>query len=155
QKTASGSDKDKFHFTEDTAQYNSFSQSGVQAGYGLDLELIAATPPRQGFVGFTEPSSPARTANIPRGAEFITIDGADFKSGSASVLNAGLFPSNAGESHTFVFRYPGASSNTTVVLVSANVTSTPVQNVKKIVQGADTVGYMQFNDHIATSEQQL
>jgi hypothetical protein len=37
-------------------------------------------------------------------------------------------------------------------MVSANVTSTPVQNVRTIRAAAGTVGYMLFNDHIATSE---
>jgi hypothetical protein len=40
-------------------------------------------------------------------------------------------------------------------MVAANVTSTPVQNVGTIGTRSGTVGYMLFNDHIATSEQQL
>jgi hypothetical protein len=39
-------------------------------------------------------------------------------------------------------------------MVATNVTSTPVQNVETVGR-AGTVGYMLFNDHIATSEQQL
>src|SRR5712672_1642032 len=97
--TASGAAKDKFHFTADTAEYESFSQSGVQAGYGLDVELLAASPPRRNFIAFTEPNSPAATANIQRGAKIVTIDGADFANGSATVLNAGLFPAKTGETH--------------------------------------------------------
>jgi hypothetical protein len=37
-------------------------------------------------------------------------------------------------------------------MVSANVASTPVQNVKTVRAASGTVGYMLFNDHIATSE---
>jgi hypothetical protein len=40
-------------------------------------------------------------------------------------------------------------------MVSANVTSTPVQNVAAVRTATGTVGYMLFNDHIATSEQLL
>jgi len=32
--TPSGSPKDRFHFTQDTAEWLAFSQSGVSAGYG-------------------------------------------------------------------------------------------------------------------------
>ena len=40
-------------------------------------------------------------------------------------------------------------------MVSANVTSTPVQNVGTIGTRSGRVGYMLFNDHIATAEQLL
>src|SRR3954468_20047816 len=33
-KTASGKDKDQFHFTYDTAVWKALSQSGIEAGYG-------------------------------------------------------------------------------------------------------------------------
>jgi carboxyl-terminal processing protease len=154
-KTPSGADKDKFHFTEDTAQYNSFAQSGVQAGYGLDVELLAALPPRQNFVGYTEPNSPAFNANIQRGAQIVTIDGADFTNGSATVLNAGLFPANSGEAHTFVVLDPGAAVTRTIVLTSVNVVETPVLIVKTVNSSGGPVGYILFNDHIATSESEL
>jgi hypothetical protein len=42
-----------------------------------------------------------------------------------------------------------------VTLVSQNFTSTPVQNVHTISTAMGLVGYMQFNDHIATAEGQL
>jgi carboxyl-terminal processing protease len=153
-KTATGSPKDKFHFTYDTAEWQSFSQSGTQAGYGFDLELIASTPPRQGYVAFIEPGSPAATANIQRGTQFVTVDGADFANGSATTLNAALFPSKAGEAHSFVVRDPNGTTRT-VPLTSANITETPVQFVKSISIGAERVGYLLFNDHIATAESQL
>jgi hypothetical protein len=40
-------------------------------------------------------------------------------------------------------------------MVSANVTSSPVQNVGTIGTAAGNVAYMLFNDHLATSEQAL
>src|SRR5581483_1475600 len=42
-----------------------------------------------------------------------------------------------------------------VTMQSANVTSTPVQNVHAISTASDAVGYMLFNDHIATAEAAL
>jgi hypothetical protein len=50
----------------------------------------------------------------------------------------------------------GTTTPRTITLVSANITATPVQNVKTIPTAAgDLVGYMLFNDHIATAEGEL
>ena len=50
----------------------------------------------------------------------------------------------------------GTTTPRTVTLVSATVTETPVQNVKTLPTAAgDLVGYMLFNDHIATAEGEL
>ena len=153
--TTSGKPKDKFHFTYPTNVWVALSQSGVQAGYGAEWALLAATPPRKAVVAFIEPGSPAAAANIGRGAQVLTVDGVDVATGNAATLNAGLFPANAGESHKFELLDAGATASRTVTLVSANVTSTPVQNVKTVASGGATVGYMLFNDHIATAESEL
>ncbi len=153
--TPSSKPKDKFHFTYPTSVWVSLSQSGVQAGYGANWALLAKTPPREAVVAFIEGGSPAAAANIARGARVLTIDGVDFATGNADKLNAGLYPSNTGESHAFEILDPGASVSRKVTLVSANITSTPVQNVKTLSAGGATVGYMLFNDHIATAESEL
>ena len=44
-KTASGKDKDQFHFSMSTADWQALSQTGVQAGYGVSWALLARTPP--------------------------------------------------------------------------------------------------------------
>jgi hypothetical protein len=51
---------------------------------------------------------------------------------SINILNAGLSPQSVGESHTFSIQDLGAAPPRTVTLVSANVTETPVQNVKTV-----------------------
>jgi len=153
-KTSTGSDKDKFHFTANTADYTAFTPSGTTAGYGWELAVIANRAPRQAYVAFTEPGSPAANQNIPRGASLLSVDGTDFVNGDPAPLNAGLSPAKAGESHVFGLRDLSGTTRT-VTLVSANVTSTPVQNVKAISSGGAMVGYIQFNDHIATAEGQL
>ncbi len=159
--TPSGNPKDKFHFTYATPQWVALSQSGVEAGYGAQWVLISSRPPRQVIVAYTDPNSPATTAptNLRRGASVLTVDGADVvnanDSNSVAILNAGLFPPAAGTSHTFSILDPGSSTPRTVTMVAVNVTSTPVQNVETLKAGGGTVGYMLFNDHIATSESQL
>ena len=159
--TASGNPKDKFHFTYPTDQWVALSQSGVEAGYGVQWVVVASRPPRKVVVAYTEPNSPATAASVQlaRGAEVLAVDGVDAVNASdttsVNTLNAGLFPSAAGASHSFSILDLGAAAPRTVTMVSANVTSTPVQNVGTIGTRSGSVGYMLFNDHIATSEQLL
>jgi hypothetical protein len=154
--TASGNAKDRFHFTYPTAEWVALAQSGVEAGYGVEWIVLASRPPRQVVVAFTEPGSPATAAGLARGAQVLAVDGVDMvnatDSASVNTLNAGLHPSAAGVSHTFSILDLEASAPRTIAMVSANVASTPVQNVRTVRSAGATVGYLLFNDHIATSE---
>jgi hypothetical protein len=88
----------------------------------------------------------------------VSVDGTDINGAdqtSVNKLNAGLFPETAGESHTFVMQPADGSQAVTKTVTSADFASTPVQNVKVIATGSKAVGYMLFNDHIATAESQL
>jgi len=158
--TASGAPKDKFHFTYDTAQWESLSINGVQAGYGAQWALVAAAPPRQILVAYTEPGSPAATApaSLLRGAEVLAVDGVDAVNNNTQAgvdtLNAGLFPANLNETHTFQIQDPGGAQRT-VMMTSASITTHSVQNVGTIPVSGGSVGYMLFNDHLATSEAAL
>lgn len=155
--TPSGADKDKFHFTYDSEEWFQLSQSGVSAGYGATFVLLSRTPPREIVIAYTEPNSPATAANVNlmRGARIVTIDGFDVNTSTQAgvdALNAGLFPAGPGESHTFGVRDLGSSQTRTVTMVSQDIVSEPVQNVRVIDTPTGRVGYMVFNDHIATAE---
>jgi carboxyl-terminal processing protease len=154
--TASGKPKDQFHFTYDTPTWIALSQSGVAFGYGFQLALVkATTPDRVGIVAFTEPGTPATTNSITRGAAIVTVDGVDLANGTdVATLNAGLFPTAAG-AHTFTIRDLGAATTRTVTITAQAITETPVQNVMTLPAPNASVGYMLFNDHIATAEAQL
>jgi len=156
-RTPSGALKDKFHFTFDTEEWIALSQSGASAGYGAQLAFISSSPPRQILVAYTEPNSPATNLPVPllRGTEFITVDGVSVANGNADALNAAFFPSDAGETHTFEVLDSGALNPRTVTMTSALVVSAPVQNTQVIDTPTGRVGYMLFNDHIATAEQAL
>ena len=154
---AAGQPKDKFHFTYDTTAWEQLSLNGVSYGYGFEVALLAATPPRSAVVAYLDAPSgtPATANNIARGAAIITIDGVDLANGSdVATLNAGLFPTQAGP-HTFVIQDLGSSTTRTVTLQAQQITETPVQNVKTLNIGGAKVGYMLFNDHIATAELEL
>ena len=154
--TPSGAPKDKFHFTYPTDDWIALSQSGVSAGYGAVWSVLADLPPRQVVIAYTEPGSPATDAGLERGAEVLAVDGVDLvNSNDVDPLNAGLWPASAGEDHNFTIRDLDSGQTRIVMMQSINVTSTPVQNVHTIATAAGTVGYMLFNDHIATAEQGL
>ena len=154
--TASGNPKDKFHFTYGTEEWEKLSQSGVSAGYGIEFFRVSSSPPRSWLVALVQPGSPASAADLARGADLIAVDGVDFTGGSdVDTLNAALFPETLGESHEFVFRDLNSAEERTVTLVSAEITLTPVQSVEIIETESGPVGYMLFNEHIATAEAML
>ena len=157
--TPSGNPRDQFHFTFDSAEYEALSQGGVSAGYGTEFAIVASRPPRQVLVVMTQPDSPAAAVGLDRGAEILRIDGVDVindnTAAGIAVLNAGLRPSALGETHTFEIRDLGATTSRTISLTSASITSTPVPMTKVISTPTGDVGYIQFNDHIATAEIQL
>ena len=156
--TTSGKAKDQFHFTYDTPTWIALSQSGVSYGYGFEVDLVSAVPPRKAVIAYTDPNTPATANSIARGAQVLKVDGVDLVNdgtqAGVDVLNAGLFPDTAG-AHTFSILDAGASTPRNVTLTAASLVSTPVQNVKTLPAPYQTVGYMQFNDHIATAESQL
>jgi hypothetical protein len=156
--TSSGQPKDKFHFTYPSDEWFQLSQSGISAGYGAQWVLLAAVPPRKVVVAYTEPNSAATAVNLARGAEILVADGVDVINGgtqaNVNTLNAAFFPSQPGETHTFTIRdLNGTQRN--ITMTSANITSVPVQNVGTITTPTGNVGYMLFNDHIATAESGL
>jgi C-terminal processing protease CtpA/Prc len=155
--TPSGQPKDKFHFTFDSEEWFQLSQSGVSAGYGMQVVLISAAPPRQILVAYTEPNSPATNLPIPlaRGAEFIAVNGVPVVNGDADILNDAFFPSAAGETNTFEVLDLGEADTRMIEMTSEIITSAPVQNTKVIDTPTGRIGYMLFNDHIATAEQAL
>ena len=159
--TPSGAEKDRFHFSMDTEEWNELSQSGVSAGYGARFAVLASRPPRDIRVAYTQPNSPAThpDAAFLRGTKILAIDGVDAvhapSRAEVDVLNAGLFPSELGEDHEFTVLDPGSSLERTVTLRSASITSDPVQHVRTIETDAGTVGYLLFLDHIATAEKRL
>ena len=159
ERTPSGNDKDRFHFTYPTAEWEDLSQSGISVGYGARIVLLSRRPPREAAVAYVEPASPASQAGLARGARILEIDGADLVNGGTQAdvdtLNAGLFPAAEGESHEFVILDLGAEEPRTVTLRAIEVTSDPVQHVQVLDTDQGPVGYMLFNDFIATAEREL
>ena len=157
----SGQPKDKFHFTVPTDEWIQFSQSGVSFGYGVEWAFLSAAPPRQALVAYTEPNSPASDppVSLARGAELLFVDGVDFVNDNTQagvdIVNAALFPTQAGEQHSFTIRDLGSPITRAVTMTSAGISLSPVQNVSFVATPTGNVGYMLFNAHIAVAEEGL
>jgi carboxyl-terminal processing protease len=157
--TSTGHPKDRFHFTYATSQWEQMSQAGVDIGYGVTWDLQVSAPPRQVYAAYVWPGYAAQAAHIVRGLKVLTIDGVDMvnasDTASVNTLNQGLSPTTAGESHTFTLQDTLSGTTSTVTLQAATVTETPVPIVTTVSTATGPVGYILFNDHIATSEQEL
>lgn len=156
--TASGAPRDQFHFTYPTTEWIALSQSGVVAGYGVEWVILSPAPPRDAVAAYVEPGSPAAAQGIARGARLRRVDGVDFVNAptqaDVDAIVAGLYPDQANETHSFqILDLDGTLRG--FQMTSVNVTLTPVQNVQAIATPTGNVGYMLFNDHIATAEQGL
>ena len=153
---AQGQAKDKFHFTYTTSAWEALSINDANIGYGVQFFVLQATPPRQVIVAYTQPGSPAvaAPASLVRGATVLTVDGVDVVNGGTQAdvdaINAGLSPATVGESHTFGVQDPGSSTTRTFTIAAANITDVPVQDVS-VISGTH-IGYMLFNDQLATAE---
>lgn len=156
--SASGSKVDKFSFAYPTAAWNALSQSGTEAGYGIEWMRYRSATPRSWRVAMVQPGSPAATAGIQRGDTLVSVDGVDFVTDSTAngvtVITDGIFP-RAGAQHTLVLSRTGTGNQTHVLTASSSVAIDPVPLVTTFTSGANNIGYMVFTDHIVPSEQKL
>ena len=152
--TPSGLAKDRFHFTSNTAEYLAEVTSAPSASYGAELRVLANTPPRDVRVLYTTPGTPGTellngTPKLARGTRILSVDGVDLVNGGSTqaqvdTLNNGLFPRNAGESHTFNVRYADGTERS-VTLVSAALVEAPVNRRSVITTPTGKVGYILLN----------
>jgi C-terminal processing protease CtpA/Prc len=150
--TASGKPRDQFSFSYDSAAWQSLIDAGQSAGYGLQYTVVPNT--RIIRITYTDAGSPAAVAGVARGDMIVAVDDIDIDTIPRDALNAALFPSGTGQTHRFTLRSI-AGATRTVALTSALVTSTPVAMVKTFASGAARIGYVLFNDHLASAESPL
>lgn len=151
---ASGKPKDQFHFSMLTADYLAQITSAPTAGYGAEIAVFSGTPPRDVRVLYTQAGTPAAeleagTPKLARGARILTVDGIDLVNGGTTqaqidILNNGLFPRTAGETHTFTVRYAD-NTERTISMVSGSIVETPVNRQAVLPTASGNVGYVLFN----------
>jgi len=154
EQTASGKDKDEFHFSEPTEDFLARRNSAPRASYGASFAIFSGTPPRDVRVRYTDPDTPASQEvagqpNLLRGTEILEVDGVDVVNSNSQAdidtLNNGLFPANAGEMHAFEVRDPGSASTRTIMMTSENLSSKPVNRTRIIDTASGKAGYILFN----------
>ncbi len=152
--TLSGKPKDEFHFTQPTDEFLAARNSVPSATYGARYVVFSTTPPRDYRILYTEPNTPASTeimglANFVRGARILEVDGVDIvNAGTQSevdMINAGLFPATAGETHTFMVQDPGAGAPRMITMMSVDFARKPVNRMRTINTATGPVGYMLLN----------
>ena len=160
--TPSGAPRDQFHGTMDTGEYQQFSQSGVTFGYGAELIYARNDPPRELYIAYVEPVSPAAGSGLQRGMRIMEIDGIDLVNTTSpaeiAMLNAALSPETNGETHTLGVLASGDPDTGTYPqheVSAASITTSPVlsYDIKNTASG--NVGYLVFNNHVATAEEEL
>lgn len=153
-RTPSGKAKDNFHHAMPTDEWNALAQSGESLGYGATWAIISGDIPRELRVVYVEPDSPAELAGIQRGDKVIDVDGFSVEySINIAALNAALWPTEEGVEHYFVIAPRDESPRRRVTMEASKVQSKPVLRAKRLP--GTNIGYILFNDHIATAERQL
>ncbi len=152
--TASGEDKDDFHFSQSTEDFLEQRNSAPRSGYGARFIAFSTSTPRDYRVQYTEPNSPASNPvngqiPFPRGTRILEVDGIDLVNGGASqaeldTLNDGLFPATAGESHDFRVRDVDGTERS-FSLTSQDIAQAPVNRTSTIDTANGKVGYILFN----------
>ncbi len=153
ERTASGKDKDDFHFSEPTTAYLARRNAAPRATYGASLLALSTTPPRDFRVRYTEPGSPAAAvtggqAAFERGSRIFRVNGIDLINTNVpseiDELNAALFPASAGITTQFDIR-DADGDDRTVSLTSVNLSPPPVNRTAIISTSSGNVGYILFN----------
>ncbi len=153
QRTASRKLRDEFSFIYPTAAWDAL-QKGVVAGFGAEWIEEPGTP-RSVRIGYVDPNTPASAQALTRGMRVISVDGV---SAADDATDAALFSPRPGQSYTFVIadaNDPSGAQQRSLTMTAAQVTKTPVQNVRTISTPSGNVGYMTFNDHNLPAEAQL
>jgi carboxyl-terminal processing protease len=158
-RTKSGKLVDEFSFTVPTANLVR-QQSGVSSGYGIRFSQIINVIPRQLFVLYVEPGSPAQLAGVQRGDAVTSVDGVSMNTttdAGIAVLNAGLFPQVASKTTSLGLRAANTATERFVTMTSSeNITVSPVQLTKTFTVGTSTVGYLVLNSFgIKSAERQM
>jgi len=151
--TPSGEDKDDFHFSQSTEEFLAARTSTPAPRYGVSLDIVSDTPPRNYRVRYTEPGSPAATVvngkpNFIRGTRILEIDGIDFVNtrdqAEIDTMFEAFFDAPANEPHTFLVE-DADGDRRAVTMSRENLAPKPVNRTRIINTPTGRVGYMLIN----------
>jgi carboxyl-terminal processing protease len=153
QKTASGSDVDKFSFVTDTNTWNNFTGS-TGLGYGLMVKSSEATGVKVVMVSYVYPNTPAMTYGLARGDQIVSIDGvlaSDTTTAGKAAFEEGLNPTKD-IAHTFVLARAGETFSITLLPEAGTLQQA---EYKVLTQSGRKLGYLLFNSHVLSAENDL
>ncbi len=155
EKTANGTEKDRFHFSEDEVQGDQVTFTGERGGYGINWSFNND----QLFVVYVDNDSPASNAGLTRGMQLISAQGIALAGprtkAQTDTLNEVLFNPELDREHTFVFRdLQGVSRSLSMTAKNVPISSVHVNKTIDTVTGP--VGYLAFTTfNTFTAENQL
>lgn len=143
EKTANGTAKDRFHFTEDEVQGDQVTFSGERGGYGINWMAKG----NQRFVLFIDNNSPARAAGVTRGMELIAAGDVVLASERTDMqtaqLNEAAFNPKLNSEYNFVFK-DVSGRLIDVKMTARNVAISTVNTLNIIKTPTGPVGYIAF-----------
>lgn len=146
--TASGKDKDEFHWLQPTSEVEEYVQLGVSYGYGISFDRQSSTAPRQWIVKNVTLETQAFTAGVSRGSKLLKVDGIDFvntdNDDEIDIINNAIFSYIEGEPHTFTF-VDVNDVEYQVELQTAAISDVPLQIAKTIETPQGKTGYLLLN----------
>ena len=137
--------KDRYSYTQNTAQYTQFFAEGTRTGYGYALmyEDAAKTVLK---VRLIEPRSPLGTQGLlQRGDTIVSIDGFTPAQITAGQLSA---VSTEGVQRNFVVQ--GSTGQRSFSALSATFPLSPVIDARVLTVGSTRVGYLMYQEFITT-----
>ncbi|MDK1290474.1 S41 family peptidase [Pseudoalteromonas umbrosa] len=153
QKTASGQDRDQFHFSQSYEDFKKESQDGVSASFGLTWTIPQS---RMAYVAYVNDNTPAASAGVQRGDRLLKVGDIDFATFTsedrAQILTAFTPQKDQVVTLTLLDRN---EQEKVVTMTAQDLQLVPVNNTQVFEHQGKLVGYMQFNQFVASAQSGL
>ena len=149
--------KDRFSFVEPQSVADAFFNAGQEIGYGAVFKFDTVNNLR---IGFVDATGPLAAQGVNRGAQIVALNGTAVSALSTAQLNALLFPTAVGVSLSFTILDLNQTVPRNVTVSSASIVEDPVPLVRVLPAdpanpASAKIGYLLFDDHVATAESKL
>ncbi|MBQ4813181.1 hypothetical protein A7985_21575 [Pseudoalteromonas luteoviolacea] len=152
-KTASGRDKDEFHFTESYEDFKKESQDGVSASFGINWTIPQS---RMAYVAYVTANSPAAEAGVERGDRLLKVgdlEFATFNNQDSAQFNQIISAFSPAKDQTVELTLLGQDGEQKQLSLTAlDLELEPVRKTQVFEFEGKQVGYMQFNQFIASAQ---
>ncbi|KZN46915.1 S41 family peptidase [Pseudoalteromonas luteoviolacea] len=154
--TASGRDKDEFHFSESYEDFKKESQDGVSASFGINWTIPQT---RMAYVAYVTANSPAAQAGVERGDRLLKVGDLDFttfNNQDTAQFNQIISAFSPAKDQTVVLTLLGQNGEEKQLSLTAlDLELEPVRKTQVFEFEGKQVGYMQFNQFIASAQPEL